>query len=231
MTGQRIDSVFVVETPEGIQLPLRVAGLTSRVLANLIDQLIIGAIMYGLLVGGGLLALALGKAVFGFVLIALLVTYWFYPVVFEMAFRGQTIGKRALRLMVVQTNGAPVGWRNSVTRALLLAIDVCPLVSAPLMLWTRRFQRLGDIAADTMVIYLPRGRKLESLPDEPAGLAGQFTPEENRAALALAQRRGSLADARSREIVEPLAAVWGVPPEVAIQRLYGHARFIAGETR
>ena len=228
---QRLDSVFVAETPEGIQLHLRVAGLTPRVLAALVDFIILVAAAYVVMILGAVLMAAVDESIMGFMFIALLVIWWFYPVLCETLFRGRTIGKLALGLMVVQTNGAPVGWRNSINRAVLLSIDYFPLVSVPLMLWSRKFQRLGDLVADTMVIYVPRGQTSHALPDVDPVAAGVFLPEENQAILALAQRHYSLAPQRSLDIVEPLAVAWGISAESALGKAYGHARFIVGATK
>jgi uncharacterized RDD family membrane protein YckC len=228
---EKIDSVFIVETPEGVQLPLRVAGLTSRVLAGLVDQIILWVVLYVMIILVALIAAFTSIAVVAVLFVFLFFIGWFYPVFCEMFFRGQTIGKWLLGLMVVQTNGAPVGWRNSITRALLLWVDLVPILGIPLMLWNRKFQRLGDIAADTIVIHLPKARTTVAIPALEPISAGAFLPEENEAILELAQRHASLSEARSQEIAETLSAIWGVPPALALRRLYSHARFITGGTR
>jgi len=77
-------------------------------------------------------------------------------VVFEMAMGGQSLGKRLLGLRVVKVAGHPIGFYDSVLRNLLRAADLVPFtyaVGALSVLFTRRFQRLGDLAAGTIVVH------------------------------------------------------------------------------
>ena len=97
-----IDTLRVLETPEGVDLSLHLAGPVPRAAAFVLDLLVRTAVYLAL---APLLALA-GVGT-GLLLLALFLLEWFYPVFFELA-RGATPGKRALGLLVVHDDGTPV---------------------------------------------------------------------------------------------------------------------------
>jgi uncharacterized RDD family membrane protein YckC len=147
-------------TPEAVVLSFETAGLGSRVLATLIDLLIQGGILFL-----GSLALALLSAVAdggsfdvaATVLLLLLVTAVLlgYPIAFESLWRGRTPGKAVLGLRVVTTEGAPERFRHAAVRGFLGLIDLWATTGAAAVLsvlLTRDNQRLGDLAAGTLVI-------------------------------------------------------------------------------
>ena len=155
-TGRRLR----VETPEHVRLDYELADVGSRLAALLIDMaiivggLILLAIAYALLRGGGLSlgeSLAASVLVFGF-----FVLQWGYFLLFELLRDGQTPGKRALRLRVLHSTGQPVSVRGSVIRNLLRIVDFQPAMTGVLgggvIMLTGRSQRLGDLAADTIVV-------------------------------------------------------------------------------
>jgi uncharacterized RDD family membrane protein YckC len=119
-----LDTLREVETPEGVALHLRCAGVAPRSLAWLVDFLIRFAILAGL---GTVLGL-LGGAGAGAMLVAMFLVFWGYPIVFEVWRDGQTPGKRAFGLKVVCDNGTPVTWLPSVVRNLLRTVDMLPLM-------------------------------------------------------------------------------------------------------
>ena len=126
--------------------------------AYLIDLLIRGAV---LVIGGMLLSLAgfgIGIQVAGgMFLLAWFLLDWIYPVVFEAGKRGATPGKRMMGLRVVQSTGSPITLGQAVVRNFLRFIDGMPfftyMFGMTSCMATQRFQRLGDLAAGTVVIY------------------------------------------------------------------------------
>ncbi len=81
---------------------------------------------------------------------------WGYFALFEAFWNGQTPGKRALRLRVIQQSGRPIGLFESMARNLIRIIDMLPgfyLVGAVCIFATRRQQRLGDMVAGTLVVH------------------------------------------------------------------------------
>jgi len=142
-----------IATPEGVQLALPLANIGSRFLSTLIDLLIGGAaalivILFALAVGGDVTASIAAAASF-------LVFYVGYHVLFEVFGGGRTIGRRAAGLRVVMDSGAPVGLRASLIRNILrilegVALSYIPAIIA--ILSTKNNQRLGDLAAGTLVV-------------------------------------------------------------------------------
>ena len=122
-----IDTIHAVQTPEGVDLALRVAGPVPRALAWGVDLLPAGR---RIAIGAADRARRPGRAAsrVGLYLIAPFALLWFYPVLFEVRAHGQTPGKRMLGLRVVQENGTPVGWSASVLRNFLLVADFLPLL-------------------------------------------------------------------------------------------------------
>ena len=107
-----LDTRRAIETPEGVDLSLAVAGPASRALAWTVDVLLR---MVGYVVAATLLA-ALGKAGQGILLVVFFLGEWLYPVLFEVKGGGATPGKRALGLLVLHDDGTPVGWSASLLR-------------------------------------------------------------------------------------------------------------------
>ena len=155
---ERLDTLQAVELAEGVEVQLRVAGPLPRMLAYTIDLLVCLAVLLAV----GLVLALVGWAIGGTVSVGLWMLTWFliawwYPVWFESGRRGATLGKRALGLRVVQTTGVPATFGQAVVRNFLRFIDIQPmptgLVGLVACLASRRFQRLGDLAAGTVVVY------------------------------------------------------------------------------
>jgi uncharacterized RDD family membrane protein YckC len=152
-----------IATPEAVALSVDVAGLGYRALAWLVDATLIFL---------GWLTLILATSYvyqfdytrLGFIqtwlqvlmVLAFFVTNWGYAILFEAIWRGQTPGKRFLRLRVVRTDGSPATFLDLALRNLCRAIDFLPLfygVGMVTMVITERHRRLGDLIAGTMVIH------------------------------------------------------------------------------
>jgi len=146
-----------IPTPEGVDLELVLAGLGSRLVAGVVDYLIRGAILLALVIIG---ITAVGDTGAGGFLVAGLfvagfLVYFGYDVAFETLASGRTPGKRATGLRVVRLGGEPVGFVASAVRNLLRLVDGLPgtyVVGAASILFSRRNQRLGDLAAGTLVV-------------------------------------------------------------------------------
>src|SRR5579862_5266781 len=111
-----LDTLRSVETPEGIELELPVAGPVPRFLAWLLDfaiRLAVYVAAFTVLAIAGVAGLGAGM-ILGFLV------EWFYPVLFEVFWNGQTPGKRALGLRVLSDDGTPEGWRAAMLRSLVI---------------------------------------------------------------------------------------------------------------
>jgi uncharacterized RDD family membrane protein YckC len=155
----QVESARMV-TPEAVALEFRTANLGSRILAYLIDMVVVVA---GIL--AGLFAVALiGQAsdvvvpdwVALTIVLVLLPSWWLgYFIAFETLWRGRTLGKAALGLRVVTKEGAPVRFRHAAIRGLLGLVDFLILggfLAVVFILFTRDNQRLGDLVAGTLVL-------------------------------------------------------------------------------
>lgn len=227
-TAELLDTLRLVETPEGVRLELRVAGPVSRGLAWGIDQLIRMALYSAI---GGTLQ-ALGGAGQGVLLIVIFVTEWFYPVFFEVLMDGQTPGKRALSLAVVHDDGRPVGWAASVLRNLLRGVDFFPvayLVGLITMVTNSDFKRLGDWAAGTVVTYRSAPRTLQVSAEGDARPAGApLTLREQRALVDYVARQEDWSDARRDELVGILAPQLRGRPEAADKEVRSIVHWLLG---
>jgi uncharacterized RDD family membrane protein YckC len=222
-----LDTVRRVETPEGVELDLPLAGPVVRAQAWMVDALIRGALW----MAASLLAFPFGALGRGFALLALFALTWLYPVLFEVLRRGATPGKAALGLRVVHDNGTPVGWTASAVRNLIRAADFLPFGYATGLLCClgdADFRRLGDLAAGTVVVHAERAAPpFAAPPAPPLRPPMALTVEEQRAVLAFAERSVSLTPERARELAGLVPGLSGGGPD-ATERLRGIAAWIAG---
>ncbi|AHL74507.1 membrane protein [Stutzerimonas stutzeri] len=223
-----LDNTHRVETPEGIDLVLRPAGLVPRAMAFALDLLIRIALFLALAMGLG----SLGTFGMGAGALLLFVVQWWYMVLFEVLNEGRTPGKHWLGLKVIHDDGTPIGWASSLTRNLLRFVDMLPFgyfVGAICCLWHPSFKRLGDLAAGTLVVYHERGVVVATLPIVDA-IASPFPLEltEQRALIGFAERQPSLSPERRQELAAILATPLQVAPEQAEARLNGIARGLVG---
>lgn len=228
---QVLDTVVTTETPEGIVLELRPAGLSVRYYAFLLDW----GVRLALLYAAALTAAFFGGIGYAFWLILLFALEWLYPVVFELTPSGATPGKRAFGLKVVMDSGLPVTTAAAVTRNLLRVADFLPFgygFAVVSLLLRRDGKRLGDIAAATLVVHAPRAERrieLEAVPPVPP--IRPLSQEDQAALVALAARAPRLTVERLDELAALAAPVSGDAghsgPEVT-QRVLGVAQWVLG---
>ncbi|MFN0090567.1 MAG: RDD family protein [Acidimicrobiales bacterium] len=232
MADYEADTVTIA-TPEGVELDVVVAGLGSRGLAAAIDLVITQtAGVLVLLVGVAAASVAGGWAVAVAAIAAFFFQFgWF--LFFEALWDGQTPGKRAAGLRVVHVDGRPIGFLTSAVRNVMRVVDLLPglyLAGALCILFTSRHQRLGDLAAGTIVIRERRPGPLAPAAPAPLQSVGPaaaaawdltaISGEELAAVRAFLARRWSLdPEARARLAVALEAAlrpkVVGAPPAPA----------------
>src|SRR5687767_4619448 len=159
-----LDTTRRVATPEGIELTLHLAGPVPRALAWAIDL----ALRIAVVLIVAMFAPLIGKAVMGVVLLTAFFVEWLLPAWFEAAWRGQTPGKRAMGIAVLNDDGTPLRWPGALTRNLLRAVDFLPVfygIGLLAMLADRDFKRLGDLAAGTVVVYQAEKAAHENIPE------------------------------------------------------------------
>jgi uncharacterized RDD family membrane protein YckC len=163
-----------VVTGDAVVLDIQIAQLPIRAVGALID---ITVMFIGYVVGFVLWAITLTQldsALSAAVLIVFTVLVLIgYPVIFETASRGRSLGKMALGLRVVSDDGGPERFRQALFRALAGFVEIWMLAGGPAVicsLVSAKGKRIGDIFAGTVVIS-ERGPKLSPPPTMPPSLA------------------------------------------------------------
>ena len=223
-----LDTLQQVETPEGLALQLRSAGMLPRCYAWLID---LGLRLGGVIALTMVLGLLKGAGV-GVLMVLMFLIYWGYPIAFEVLNDGQTIGKRTMGLKVVNDNGTPVTWVPSIVRNLLRTVDMLPalygfgLVSG---LLDPAGRRLGDHAAGTLVVYTERNAvRPPAPPAPPVAPPVPLQQDEQRAIVAYAERMASMTAERQQELASLLQPVTGQRGEPAVRSVLGLANYLLG---
>jgi uncharacterized RDD family membrane protein YckC len=166
-------NILTIRTPEGILFPLRLSGPVTRFLAWTIDFATIIVIMKVVNSLLGILGIVSRDFVTAAATLAYFVISLGYGIVMEWYWRGQTLGKRLFRLRVMDEQGLHLQFSQIVIRNLLRFVDSLPafyLVGGLACLISRRAQRLGDIAANTIVVWSPK----ISVPDLDQILADKY---------------------------------------------------------
>jgi uncharacterized RDD family membrane protein YckC len=222
-----------IATPEGIELQIVLAGAGSRFIACVIDlfvQLVL--ILLGAVAAFGLIGGGVGAALF---VIAVFAAVYLYDILFEVLASGRTPGKRVTHLRVVRARGTPVDLPASAIRNLLRLIDWLPaayLVGLVSILLTKRNQRLGDLAAGTLVIRDATARRVaaaaapasaDALLDSSGWDVSAVSVEELAAVRRFLERRESLDRRARRELAYRLeqglrAHVAGAPDTLDPER-------------
>jgi uncharacterized RDD family membrane protein YckC len=223
-----LDTVRLIETPEGVALHLHPAGVMPRAAAWAIDFALRVAAAFVAAIGLGLL----GATGVGLNLLVVFSLMWLYPVLFEVLRDGQTIGKRSVGLRVVHANGTPVGWLASIVRNLLRTVDMLPVLygfGVVAGLLDPQGRRLGDMVAGTLVIHAERAPTPALLPEVPAVWPElPLAAHEKAAIIAFAERGPRLTPERQAELAELLPQLTRARGGAAVQRLFGIASALLG---
>jgi uncharacterized RDD family membrane protein YckC len=192
---ERLDDVATVETPEQLELELPLAGVGSRALAFILDFLIqLIPIVIAMVVVVVSLSLQvfekndlqglsegrvplLASALFSAILFA---TNFLYFTIWDLVSRGQSPGKRALKLRVVRDGGLPIDARSSLIRNLVRTVDMLPgfyMTGVLSMFLTDEHKRIGDFAAGTLVV-----RDIPEVAGDVSALFQAVAPAASRAA-------------------------------------------------
>jgi len=151
-----------IDTPELVQIEMPLAGIGSRFIAILIDYLIwfaaaiVLTIFFGIF-GSSIEAFSKISAQWtvAIVIFVFFLFHWGYFTLFEAFWNGRTPGKRVARIRVIQQSGRAIGLFESMARNLVRYVDQFPFfyaVGVIAIFATRQHQRLGDLAAGTLVV-------------------------------------------------------------------------------
>lgn len=233
-----LDTTIAVVTPENIAFEYQLAGPFRRVPAYLVDLLVRWILIAGLvlaifLVAGMISISFLGPFATAAMLILSFLVSWFYGTIMETYFNGRTVGKWAWGIRVIDVEGRPITGKRAFLRNLLRIADMAPvaaisgiaedvppifiiptgMIGLATMLATRRMQRLGDLAAGTMVIVDERSWRLPiaKVDDPRIPALASFFPGNYRVSRSMArtlaiyaERRHYLTPARRREVARHL---------------------------
>jgi uncharacterized RDD family membrane protein YckC len=158
-----------IDTPELVAIQMPLAGLGSRFLALLVDSLLWTAAILLLVLLFVFLMPAIrsfnklsAQWTFAIIVFLIFLFNWGYFTLFEAFWNGQTPGKKIAHIRVIQRSGRPIGLLESMARNFIRYIDSLPtlyLIGILSIFLTRQHQRLGDLAAGTLVV---RDEPLES---------------------------------------------------------------------
>ncbi len=211
---------YTLETPENIEVRFDIAGLGTRFCAIVIDHVPIAVLSIALTIVAYFLfpswfqtaapiALAM---IFSSILVTLMFGYF---LVFEWLMRGQTPGKKIIKIRVIREDGTPVTIYEVFVRNVVRLVDFLPgvyTVGVIFMFPSRLCRRLGDIAAGTIVIkeeqlnysaWTDNSRFVGMQPLE--RINAELTPDERRLIGGFLQRRGELMPAARDALAQRLA--------------------------
>jgi len=223
-----------IETPESVSVSYPLAGLGSRGLAAIIDAAILAglllaealavgtAVLLGARIVGENVALSLIAWALALAVVLMFVTYWGYYIFGEVVRNGRTPGKRALKIRVVRDDGGRIGVLDSVVRNVVRIVDIMPGtygVGVLAVTFSSRSQRLGDMAAGTVVVAEPDDASL--------GLGAGSELAEAVSAY-LARRAGFTPEARYQVAVSLLAAYGEEPRDWDEPTIAGRLADLAG---
>ena len=182
--------ILEILTPENVHIEYELAGLGSRFIAYLIDLVIqmvfIGLAITVLLLSGtelvSYLIAELGIMAVAFFITLVLLLNLIYFIFFEMLLKGQSPGKKIMKLRVIKQNGEPINILDSFLRNLLRLFDSLPsyyLVGALFVLFSNRYKRIGDFAANTIVVKIENQEQIITI-DDLIGQAGNLSENEEQ---------------------------------------------------
>jgi uncharacterized RDD family membrane protein YckC len=261
---QPLDTTIAVVTPENIAFEYHLAGPFRRLPAYLIDLAVRWGVillfaLFVVLIGGlmSVLSRFSGPLSQALIVVAIFLVSWFYGTICEAYFNGRTIGKWICGIRVIEVDGRPVSPRSALLRNLLRIADLGPvaaistwdpdippiyviptgIIGLITMMMTERMQRLGDLAAGTMVVVDERKWQLPiakvddaRVPALASYIPGDYliTRKMARTLATYAERRHFLTPPRRREVArnlsDPLIERFGfrkdIDPDLLLYALY-----------
>ena len=211
-----------IQTPEGVVFNLTVAGLFTRFLSWSIDGAAISVASSIISTATMFIALINPDFATALYIIFYSIVSVGYGIFTEWKWRGQSWGKRLLRLRVIDASGLKLQFSQIIIRNLLRPVDLLPLgylLGGMVAFFTRRGQRLGDLAANTVVVVIPENfvldtrqlqeSKYNSFHDYPhleARLRQRVKPAEAALALDAVLRRDEITPEARPELFRLIAA-------------------------
>ncbi len=211
-------------TPESVELEFVLAGLGNRIYALIIDYLIWSSILIIILILWAFLFAQIAWLqsepirlwVVAIQLLILFGVYIGYFIFFETLWRGQTPGKRYVKIRVIREDGRNVGIQQSILRSLLRPIDDILCLGFLFILFSAQEKRLGDWVAGTILIQEGQAVSKQKIEISPAatdvanrivetGKIAALTPEQFATVRKYLYRYPTLAPGARRSVSDKLA--------------------------
>lgn len=215
---------LIIETPEGVRFVHQLASPVVRFIALAIDMATISTILSALSFSVALLGFISRDIALAFNVLLYFVVSIGYYMLLELAWRGQTLGKRMMRLRVIDAAGLKLSPNQIVLRNLLRFVDSLPFLyflGGVCSLINKRSQRLGDMAAGTVVVRMPLivppeltgvvGTHFNSFRDHPrleALLRQRIPPEQSGIALEALRRRDEMDPVKRAQLYSELSSYY-----------------------
>jgi len=223
-----LDSKRAIETPEGVEIQLRVAGPFVRGFAAMLDIFIMMSVATAL----AQFLVLLGTIGNALLIIVMFVLYWFYPVFCEIYLQGATLGKKALNIKVLHDDGTEVSWQSSIIRNILRYVDFLPFgycFGFISIMCNADFKRLGDFTAGTLVVYTDVETRHDDIPRKsPMMPAWNLQTDEQLAVMGFAERLATLSPQRQVELSDILVDLTGKPGVAGTTEIIQYANWIVG---
>lgn len=193
-----------ITTPENIEVEYTLADIGSRTAAVIIDSLVQG--LFILILGIAIVLIMVysqdfWQRYYGWIVGISLLTYaiitYGYFIAMELSMNGQTLGKKAMNLRTIRTNGQPITLKHSAIRNLFRVFADMLGIGAILIFFNKQHKRLGDMAASTIVVVeenKSRPITLEDLYKDRDNLSYYLSKEEQELLRDYFNRKSSMTD-------------------------------------
>ena len=149
-----------INTNQNVNIRYEISSLGNRILAYVIDGAVIFGVSLVLIFIFGAISISFENPVF---IIFVAIPAFFYHLICEVTMNGQSIGKRITKIKVMKTDGTAASFSNYFLRFLLRPIDSIYFLGLVCIFFTKKGQRLGDIAAGTVIVNLKEDVSLSEL--------------------------------------------------------------------
>jgi len=232
-----VQNDLAVLSPEKTIITYRLSSIGSRILAHILDLILILFLDIALVMAVGQIFQFVSPTVSTVITVFVVVFGWLvYFIAFEAFWNGQTLGKKAVGIRVKMADGLPLTVGAAIGRNLLRPADMFPgtyFIGLLAMFTTPRSQRLGDLVSNTVVVHekraipyftpAPHTVGVHPLEHQVGELRG-MTIEEYNALRRFADRFPELPspvqDKLIREVYQPIAAKRGIAPIANVHPLY-----------
>lgn len=155
-----MDNKYSINTTQNVSLDFEIAGIGDRLIAILIDYLILGGI--GALIGIATSVIGKHSNMFYVFWVIYGILLFLFHFILELIFQGQSFGKKYRNIKVIHKSGRQASFFNYLIRNIIRPIDSFYAIGVLVIFFNKKSQRIGDIAANTLVVKLENKSDLKS---------------------------------------------------------------------